>query len=116
MSPRAGEIANVRFGRIAPTLSVADMSAALKFYGNVLGFEKKFENGDPVGFVILKKDDAELHLNVCKRTQGNDAERRAPHGRRCGDALRSLYEERRKNRQGSARRGARPAWLRFLRS
>ena len=28
----------------------------------MLGFRKTFENGDPVGFAILKKDAAELHL------------------------------------------------------
>lgn len=54
----------VRFGRLAPTISVTDMSRALDFYTNVLGFEKTFENGSPVGFVILRKDSAELHLSL----------------------------------------------------
>ena len=30
----------------------------------VLGFTKVFENGTPVGFMILKKDQAELHLTL----------------------------------------------------
>ena len=54
----------VRFGRVAPMLSVADLPRALRFYCGVLGFQKVFENGDPVAFVILEKDAAELHLNL----------------------------------------------------
>jgi catechol 2,3-dioxygenase-like lactoylglutathione lyase family enzyme len=52
----------VRFGRIAKTLTVTDMSRALTFYVGVMGFTKVFENGNPVGFVILKRDSGELHL------------------------------------------------------
>lgn len=51
-----------RFGRAAPTISVTDIASALAFYVDVLGFAKTFENGDPVGFVILTRDAAELHL------------------------------------------------------
>ncbi|MDH1293256.1 VOC family protein [Comamonas terrigena] len=32
----------------------------------ILGFTKVFDNGSPVGFAILKKDDAELHLSLHK--------------------------------------------------
>ncbi len=53
----------ITFGRTAPTLCVRDMDAALRFYSGVLGFSKVFENGDPVGFVVLKKDAAEVHLS-----------------------------------------------------
>lgn len=53
----------VRLGRAAPTISVSDIDRALRFYTGVLGFTKVFENGSPVGFVILEKDDAELHLS-----------------------------------------------------
>ena len=49
---------------MAPTLSVADMPRAVAFYTGFLGFAKVFENGDPVGFVILEKDAAELHLSL----------------------------------------------------
>jgi len=52
----------VTFGRAAPTICVRDMQAALRFYGGVLGFTTVFENGDPVGFAVLKKDAAEIHL------------------------------------------------------
>lgn len=52
----------LRLGRIAPTLPVRDIDAACDLYRAVFGFEKVFENGTPVGFVILRKDAAELHL------------------------------------------------------
>ena len=52
----------LQFGRIAPTVSVADMARSMRFYCGVLGFDKSFENGDPVRFVILERDAAELHL------------------------------------------------------
>ena len=54
----------VRFGRVAPTIPVTDISKALSFYTEQLGFKKVFENGEPVGFVILEKDDAEIHLTL----------------------------------------------------
>ncbi len=50
------------FGRIAATLAVADMTRALDFYTGILGMSVQFSNGDPVGFVILRRDSAELHL------------------------------------------------------
>jgi catechol 2,3-dioxygenase-like lactoylglutathione lyase family enzyme len=56
----------VHFGRLAPTLPVADMPRAVAFYTTVLGFRNVFENGSPTGFVILKKDAAELHLSLHK--------------------------------------------------
>jgi catechol 2,3-dioxygenase-like lactoylglutathione lyase family enzyme len=54
----------VRFGRIAATLPVANITKALEFYVAVLGFTKTFENGNPVGFTILKRDAGELHLTL----------------------------------------------------
>ncbi|MDH7788679.1 catechol 2,3-dioxygenase-like lactoylglutathione lyase family enzyme [Ochrobactrum sp. 19YEA23] len=54
----------IRFGRIAATLPVRDMSKAHDFYTQLLGFEKTFENGNPVGFMILKRDQGELHLTL----------------------------------------------------
>jgi catechol 2,3-dioxygenase-like lactoylglutathione lyase family enzyme len=57
---RAGH--GVKFGRVAPTITVRDIQSAIAFYVDVLGFTKVFENGDPIGFVILEKDSAELHL------------------------------------------------------
>lgn len=56
--------AAIRFGRIAAMLPVKDMARAEAFYTGVLGFRKVFENGNPVGFVILQREDAELHLTL----------------------------------------------------
>lgn len=54
----------MRFGRVAATVPVGDMARAKEFYHGILGFQNVFENGDPVGFVILKRDGAELHLTL----------------------------------------------------
>lgn len=54
----------VRFGRIAPMLPVRDIRKAHDFYVTVFGFTKTFENGSPVGFMILKRDAGELHLTL----------------------------------------------------
>lgn len=54
----------VRFGRIAPMIPVKDIGKAHDFYTTVLGFRKVFENGSPVGFMILKRDAGELHLTL----------------------------------------------------
>lgn len=54
----------VRFGRIAAMLPVKDIHKAHDFYTQVLGLRKTFENGNPVGFMILKRDQAELHLTL----------------------------------------------------
>jgi catechol 2,3-dioxygenase-like lactoylglutathione lyase family enzyme len=54
----------IRFGRIAAMLPVKDIHRAHAFYAGVLGFRKTFQNGDPVGFMILKRDGAELHLTL----------------------------------------------------
>lgn len=40
-----------------------DIQSAFTFYSEVLGFQKVFENGSPVGFMVLKKDAAEIHLS-----------------------------------------------------
>lgn len=77
-SPRGGPSGNrvspmntrnetaLRFGRIAATLPVADVERSKAFYVDLLGFQSVFENGNPVGFVILQRDDAELHLTLQK--------------------------------------------------
>lgn len=54
----------IRFGRIAAMLPVGDIARAQAFYVGTLGFTKTFENGDPVGFMILRKGEAELHLTL----------------------------------------------------
>jgi len=69
MSENVGETKAIRFGRMAPTVTVSDMTAAVQFF-TTLGFEKTFENGNPVGFVILEKDQAELHLSLSPNHRG----------------------------------------------
>jgi catechol 2,3-dioxygenase-like lactoylglutathione lyase family enzyme len=56
-------VANITFGRVAPTICVRDIQAGCEFYTRVLGFTKVFENGSPVGFMVLIKDAAEIHLS-----------------------------------------------------
>jgi catechol 2,3-dioxygenase-like lactoylglutathione lyase family enzyme len=57
-------VSKIKYGRVAPGICVRDIQAACAFYCNVLGFTKVFENGNPVGFMVLTKDDAEIHLNL----------------------------------------------------
>ena len=51
-------------GRIAAILPVRNMERSFRLYESLFGLEKVFENGDPVGFMILKRDEAELHLSL----------------------------------------------------
>lgn len=62
---------HVRFGRIAAVLPVKDIQLAKAFYVDGLNFDVVFENGDPVGFVILKREAAELHLTLFADLDGN---------------------------------------------
>jgi catechol 2,3-dioxygenase-like lactoylglutathione lyase family enzyme len=57
-------VAAVRFGRAAPTVPVTDIDRALRFYVGVLGMTETFRNGSPVGFVIVERDGAEIHLSL----------------------------------------------------
>lgn len=54
----------IKFGRVAATLPVTDMARAEGFYCGALGFNKTFTNGDPVQFMIVRRDGAELHLSL----------------------------------------------------
>lgn len=54
----------VKFGRMAAVLPVKNIDTAQQFYIDGLGFEKVFENGNPVGFMILKQGACELHLTL----------------------------------------------------
>lgn len=56
----------IGFGRVAAMFPVKDIERACAFYVGVLGFAKAFENGQPVGFMILKKGRAEVHLTLQK--------------------------------------------------
>ena len=54
----------VTFGRIATVLPVKNIMISKEFYINGLNFKDVFENGDPVGFMIIKREEAELHLTL----------------------------------------------------
>lgn len=56
--------AGLVLGRVAAMLPVKDIERARDFYCRGLGFETVFENGSPVGFAILRRDDAEIHLTL----------------------------------------------------
>jgi catechol 2,3-dioxygenase-like lactoylglutathione lyase family enzyme len=60
----------VAFGRIAAAVPVSDISRALGFYQDILGMSVTFTNGSPVGFVILERDAAELHLTLVRDHRG----------------------------------------------
>jgi catechol 2,3-dioxygenase-like lactoylglutathione lyase family enzyme len=59
-------MADMTFGRIAAAVPVSDISRALDFYQGILGMTVTFTNGVPVGFAILRRDAAELHLTHVK--------------------------------------------------
>jgi len=46
----------------APVFTVSDISAAVVFYTQKLGFEQSYEQGEPACFVILDRDDFSLQL------------------------------------------------------
>ena len=56
---------SVELGRMAPCIGVSNIEESVSFYTSKLGMRKTFENGNPVGFVIMKGDRAELHLSLC---------------------------------------------------
>ena len=60
----------LKLGRVATTIPVSDIDRARQFYERVFGLEVTFQNGNPVGFMILKRDDAELHLTLVKGHTG----------------------------------------------
>ncbi|KGD73734.1 glyoxalase [Tatumella morbirosei] len=55
---------SVRLGRIAAILAVKNIQRAEQFYTEGLHFTAVFKNGNPTGFMILRRDAAELHLTV----------------------------------------------------
>ncbi|MCB0383900.1 MAG: VOC family protein, partial [Bdellovibrionales bacterium] len=72
MSQQTRKVHPVKFGRTAPGIPVTDMQNSVRFYTEVLGMNNVFENGNPVGFVILVKDEAEIHLTLAKNHVASD--------------------------------------------
>ena len=54
----------LRLGRLAACIAVTDIDRSIAFFQDLFDMAKTFENGTPVGFVILRRDDAELHLTL----------------------------------------------------
>ena len=71
MADSAPHETGVAFGRIAAAIPVSDIARARDFYCGILGMSVTFTNGDPVGFVILRRDAAELHLTLVKGHKGS---------------------------------------------
>jgi uncharacterized glyoxalase superfamily protein PhnB len=53
-----------RFELVVPILSVTDMRASLDYYVEKLGFEKKWEWGEPADFACVARDEVELFLSL----------------------------------------------------
>jgi ankyrin repeat protein len=53
-----------RFELVVPILSVTDIRASLDYYVEKLGFEKKWEWGDPPDFACVARDQVELFLSL----------------------------------------------------
>lgn len=70
--PTQDTVHTVQFGRTAPGIPVTDMGKSLDFFTKILGMTKTFENGNPVGFAILEKDKAEIHLTLSKNHVASD--------------------------------------------
>jgi catechol 2,3-dioxygenase-like lactoylglutathione lyase family enzyme len=59
------------FGRVAPSIPVADIERALQFYRDLLGFSVTFSIGNPLSFVIIKQGEAQLHLGLSPDKAGS---------------------------------------------
>jgi uncharacterized glyoxalase superfamily protein PhnB len=53
-----------RFEKAVPILAVKNMAAAIGYYVDKLGFEKKWEWSDPVGFASVRRDEVELFISL----------------------------------------------------
>src|SRR5262249_28486863 len=101
----------IRFGRVAAMLPVKDILKAHDFYTKVFGFTKTFENGDPVGFMILERDSAEAS-HLATDAQGRSIQHRPYDGGRRRCTLRRLSAARTTHHQAPPRQGL---WVASLR-
>jgi len=52
-----------RFLAVHPVIEVGDMRRSIGWYGEAMGFEVAFDDGDdPPGYVGLRRDGVEIHL------------------------------------------------------
>ena len=61
----------VKFGRVAPSIYVRDITRALEFYLDILGFSVVFTNGSPMSFAVLRRDAAHIHLCLRPEAAGS---------------------------------------------
>lgn len=85
----------VTVGHVAPRIGVCDIARSLGCCCKVLGFDKVSENGEPAGFALLERDEAELHcidwpVRIVKASRDADHGLRDPDGKRIdiGERLR----------------------------
>jgi uncharacterized glyoxalase superfamily protein PhnB len=57
-----------RFELVVPILVVRNVPAAIDYYVGKLGFEKKWEWGDPPDFACVARDQVELFLSLTTKT------------------------------------------------
>jgi len=57
-----------KFGEIVPILNVNDFAASMEYYVNKLGFERKWDWGEPPTFGCVQRGDAAIFL--CQGYQG----------------------------------------------
>ncbi|MEO6845886.1 MAG: VOC family protein [Chthoniobacterales bacterium] len=56
----------ISFKSVMPSCEVSDVSKAIEFYKEMLGFDCVFTNGNPVSFAIMSRDGVE----ICLGSQG----------------------------------------------
>ncbi len=59
-----GERSENRFEIVVPILTVKDMTASMEYYVTKLGFEKKWEWGNPPDFACVRRQQVELFLSL----------------------------------------------------
>ncbi len=53
-----------RFNHVGPQFAVRDVSQAMSFYRNVLGFGLDYVDGDPVRYAVVFRDEVYIHLSL----------------------------------------------------
>ena len=66
-----------KLSAMGTVFTVADVSASLAFYKDVLGFTVEFEHDDPPIYAIVRRGAAQLHLRIV----GDDEESKIARGR-----------------------------------
>lgn len=89
----ASRTPGLTFGRIASTIAVSSLPRA-RFLFWLLGMQITFQNGDPLGFVILERDSTQLHLIRVTDHRAATSQCRSPDGERRIRPIRQTRSER----------------------